>query len=152
MKLTIELVPAGAWFTNLRSILTTPEWDVIRKKQYKKSGYVCDVCGGKGERWPVECHEIWEYDDENHAQKLVRFTSLCPACHMVKHIGLAEIRGKYDEALRHLMKINEMSQTDARMYIDGQFDVWRYRSQHEWKIDISLVRPEETGELIKGGE
>jgi hypothetical protein len=46
--LTIELVPKTAWFTNLRSYLTSKEWDVVRKKCYKEANYCCEICGGKG--------------------------------------------------------------------------------------------------------
>ena len=139
MKLTIELVPKGSWFTNLRSALTKGEWDLIRKEQYKKSNYVCDICGGIGDQWPVECHEIWEYDDNRKIQKLVGFTSLCPMCHLVKHIGLAQIRGRYIEAIEHLKKINKMSTTEAEVYVEDQMFKWQERSLHKWKIDISLV-------------
>jgi len=143
MNLTIELVPRSSWFTNLRSVLSKSEWDKIRKEQYKKSNYVCDVCGGKGDRWPVECHEIWEYDNRKHTQKLVGFTSLCPSCHMVKHIGLAGIRGLHDKAISHLMKINDMTRNGAEMYVEDQMWKWQERSLYEWEIDISLVRKTE---------
>jgi hypothetical protein len=148
MKLTIELVPQNSWFTNLRSILSKSEWDKIRKEQYQKSNYICDICGGRGDRWPVECHEIWEYDDKKYTQKLIAFTSLCPSCHMVKHIGLAGIRGLHGEAISHLMKINNMTRNEAEMYVEDQMFKWQERSNHEWEIDISLVKiPEQCKQL-----
>lgn len=50
------------------------------------------VCGGRGEKWPVECHEMWQYDDKNHVQKLAGLIALCPDYHKVKHIGYASIK------------------------------------------------------------
>jgi hypothetical protein len=56
--LTIELVPETAWFKNLRSELPKEKWDKLRKDTYKKAGYRCEVCGGKGEKWPVWTFEV----------------------------------------------------------------------------------------------
>ena len=109
MKLTIELVPKTIWYSNLRSELSKAEWDRLRKIAYRKADYHCEICGGQGPKWPVECHEIWEYDDQNSVQTLKGLTAICPDCHRVKHIGRAQIMGEYDLALKHLMKVNELS-------------------------------------------
>ena len=89
MKLEIELVPKDLFFRSLRSLVTKQSWDVIRREAYKKAGYRCEICGGKGDRWPVECHEIWEHDDERHIQYLKGTIALCPNCHMIKHTGFS---------------------------------------------------------------
>jgi hypothetical protein len=57
----------------------------------------------------------------------------------VKHIGLSEARGRRDEALRHLARVNGWSVEDAEMYVEVQFEVWARRSQHQWKLDISWL-------------
>jgi hypothetical protein len=33
----------------------------------------------------LECHEVWDYDEATHLQRLSRFLSLCTRCHHVKH-------------------------------------------------------------------
>lgn len=76
MKLTIELVPATSWGNNLRSRLPKKSWNAIRKRVYKEADFKCEICGGVGKRHPVECHEVWEYDDVNHIQSLVGFVAL----------------------------------------------------------------------------
>ena len=81
MKLTIELVPRMCWYSNVRTNVTREKWDIIRKECYRKSNYKCEICGDKGTTHPVECHEIWEYDDVNYVQKLIGFIALCPNCH-----------------------------------------------------------------------
>jgi len=68
--LTIELVPKGQWGSNLRSELSTKDWDTLRRESYHLASYKCEVCGGVGPRHPVECHEIWHYDDAYHVQRL----------------------------------------------------------------------------------
>lgn len=138
-KLTIELVPKTVWFKNLRSELSQEEWDKLRKATYKSAGYKCEVCGGKGPKHPVECHEIWEYDDENKIQKLLGLIALCPSCHEVKHIGLAQMNGNYERARKHLAKVNGWSEEDAEYYIQAQFEIWALRSQFDWKLDLSWL-------------
>lgn len=138
-KLTIELVPLTSWCNNVRSKVSQEEWNVIRKKCYKNAGYKCEICGGVGEQWPVECHEIWEYDDKKHIQKLVGFVALCPSCHEVKHIGRTEKIGRLKYAMQHLMKVNMLNKTQTDKMIEDAFATWRERSEHEWKIDVSYI-------------
>jgi 5-methylcytosine-specific restriction endonuclease McrA len=143
MRLTIELVPSTAWYSNVRSNVTQQEWDVLRKECYKKAGYKCEICGGVGPKHPVECHEIWNYNDEDCTQTLDGLIALCPSCHEVKHIGLAQINGKFNEAVEHLSKVNGISVDDAKLYIEACFEIWSQRSQKEWKLDITILENKE---------
>lgn len=92
-----------------------------------------------GEKHPVECHEIWHYDDEKHIQKLTGLTALCPSCHQVKHIGLARVRGKEAEAKKHLAKVNNWSNLEVEKYLTTVWSQWRKRSQNNWKLDLSWL-------------
>lgn len=139
MKLTIELVPSTAWYSNVRSNVSQAEWDVLRKDCYKKAGHNCEICGGRGPKHPVECHEIWSYDDDACTQTLDGLIALCPSCHQVKHIGLAQIQGNYHKALAHLAKVNEISIEEAELYVEASFEIWSKRSQKEWKLDITFL-------------
>ncbi len=139
MKLTIELVPSTAWYSNVRSNVTTTEWDVLRKECYKKAGYKCEVCAGKGPNHPVECHEIWEYDDDACTQTLEGLIALCPDCHSTKHFGFARVSGKEKEAKLHLMKVNDLTEEQADKYIEEVFMIWEQRSKYDWTLDISFL-------------
>jgi hypothetical protein len=143
MKLTIELVPKTAWYSNVRSNVTTAEWDVIRKECYKKAGYKCEVCSGKGPKHPVECHEIWEYNDESLKQTLLGLIALCPDCHSTKHVGLAQIQGRFEVVLNQLMTVNEITKEEAEKYVNECFDVWEKRSQNDWELDITILERKE---------
>lgn len=138
-KLTVELVPSTAWGANLRSVLHPKHWDILRKAAYRKARYRCEICGGKGPKHPVECHEIWNYDDEKKIQSLLGLISLCPPCHRVKHLGHAHLIGKGDEAKEHLQKINGWSQSEASLYIGDVFQLWEERSRSEWQLDLSWL-------------
>lgn len=144
MKLTIELVPSTSWCNNVRSQVSKSEWDRLRKTSYKKAGYKCEICGdtgiNQGYNWPVECHEIWEYNDEIKTQTLKGLISLCPHCHKTKHVGLAEINNELDIVLNQLVKINDMTLNEASKYISQSFEIWRKRSQHNWNVDISIIK------------
>ena len=136
LKLTIELVPSTSWCTNLRSLLPKSKWDELRKQCYRDANYCCEICSGKGTKHPVECHEVWEYDDENHIQKLKRLIALCPKCHTVKHIGKASVAGKFDSAVLQFMRVNQCDHDMAMSYIRKRFVKYGERSRHQWELDL----------------
>lgn len=140
MKLTIELVPQTCWFSNVRSAVSKKQWDTIRSQVASKAWNLCEICGDVGPKHPVECHEIWHYDDKKLIQKLEGMIALCPNCHMVKHMGLAQIQNKGEEAIRHLMKINKLTRPKAEKYIEEVFELWGKRSTKQWKLDISHLK------------
>lgn len=139
IKLTIELVPESCFFSNVRDNVSKEVWDRLRKQVYRKAGNVCEVCGGTGPRWPVECHEVWEYDDSTSTQRLIGMIALCPDCHSVKHMGMSEIRGVADRAREHMRRINSMTVDEAKQYEAGVWEVWKQRSTKEWSLDVSLL-------------
>jgi len=143
MKLTIELVPKTCWYSNVRSNVTTSEWNKIRKKVYLDANHVCEICGSNGKlqgrRHAVECHEVWEYNDITHEQRLVRMIALCPNCHQTKHAGLANINGKTEQVIRHLMHVNQINRTEAVMYFNASLGRWLNRSKFKWTLDISAL-------------
>lgn len=142
-KLTIELVPETNWYKNVRSNVSISEWDKIRKECYRRAGHVCEICGdvgtNQGVRHKVECHEIWHYDDKNKHQELIGLISLCPYCHKVKHPGLASIKGETEIVIRQLMKVNGMTRQEANKYLSHSFDIFDFRSQFKWTLDISYI-------------
>ena len=142
-KLTIELVPKTAWYTNVRSNVSKSEWDRIRKKSYAIANNVCEICGetgkSQGYNHNVECHEIWEYVDIYKTQTLIGLISLCPYCHKCKHPGLAQINGELDIVINQLMKVNNISKTDAENLLKEAFNLWNIRSKYQWTLDISYI-------------
>lgn len=140
MRLTIELVPSSSWANNVRTIVTKKQWDIIKAKVSSKAYSVCEICSGVGPKHPVECHEIWGYDDKNLIQKLDGMIALCPDCHMVKHFGLAQVMHRTDKAVAHLMKINNLDYFQASKYIDEAFQAWAERSKKTWILDLDHLK------------
>lgn len=166
-RLTIELVPQTAWYTNVRSNVTPADWELCKRFVRDRSNDRCEVCGSRGKRWPVECHEVWSYDiDIVHrpplvaryveagdglptaetpvghpvrVQRLTGLIALCPSCHEVKHIGRAEAMGNLERALKHLATVNGWTYSLARQYAIGAFREYRERSRYQWALDISYL-------------
>jgi hypothetical protein len=139
-RLTIELVPQGQWGINLRSELSSGEWNRLRRSIYAAADYKCEVCGGVGRKHPVECHERWDYNEVTKAQTLVGLIALCPPCHQVKHIGRSMSIGKGDQAIAHLMDVNGWGEDETALYIEGAFEVWQRRSAEDWTLDVAWMQ------------
>lgn len=138
-RLTVELVPSTCWWSNVRSQVPPDVWERLRRATASAAGHRCEICGGRGRRHPVECHEVWEYDDARRVQRLVRLTAICPACYEVKHLGLAEMRGRRGAALAHLARVNGWSAADAEAYVEAAFEQWTVRSRHDWTLDCTVL-------------
>ena len=133
--LTIELVPAGQKGQTLDRLLPAHQWDRLRSMCHRRAGHLCEVCGDH----PVECHEVWEYDDNAQVQRLAGVVALCMECHRVKHMGQAFTSGENLRAIRHLMRVNGWSLQVADQHISKAFALWAQRSAKTWSIDLSLL-------------
>jgi len=138
-KLAIELIPKSMWGFNVRSEVSRQDWDRIRVPVYTAAGNRCEICGGQGTQHAVECHEVWEFIEEQHVQRLARLIALCPACHQVKHFGRAVVLGFEGDATAHLMKVNRWDLPTARRYISAAGREWQRRSEYEWTLDLAAL-------------
>ena len=139
LKLTIELVPSTSWYKNLRKRMSRVEWDRLRKGVYAEYNHRCGICGIDNST--LHCHEIWEYDDHNHKQRLAGFIALCILCHHVKHIGRAGLlasRGELDfeKVVDHFMKVNGCDRKTFEKHKNQASAQFRERSRHEWQVDL----------------
>ena len=130
-----NLVPEPLWGENLRRYLKKEDWDFLRKHTYAQSSQRCSICGGKGEQWPVECDEVWEYRLSEGARGiavLIGLRALCPRCHRVNHLGKAKIDGYYNETIKHMAYINYWSLKRAKQTAEEAFQIFEERSQKDW--------------------
>lgn len=125
---------------NVRAVLSASQWNALRGKIADAAWNVCQICGGVGPNHPVECHEIWEYNEKTKIQRLAGMIALCPDCHMVKHFGYARVTGKEEQAFKHFMKINELKKKEAETAISQAYEVWRKRSLIDWELDLSGLK------------
>lgn len=139
LKLQIELVPSSCWWSNVRKVVTLQQWDNIRHPVFKAAKFHCEICGEQGINHPVECHEVWAYEEKIMTQTLKYFQALCPLCHEVKHIGLAGMRGNSERAFLRFRTINNLEETLARNIKTAVFKQWRIRSMQNWKLNIEIL-------------
>lgn len=146
MRLTVELVPRTAWWTNVRSNVTPSQWRTCKQYSKGKTDGVCIICGdsglNQGRRYPTEAHEIWSYDDTKKIQTLVDIIPICPRCHQCKHLGRSRSTmnpWQWGQLIDHFMRVNEFTDVQTERYLMAAFDLWELRSEHDWELDISFL-------------
>jgi len=97
---------------------------------------LCEVCEAEGR----VVHEKWEYDDTNRVQKLTGFEVVCWNCSNAHHLGAASVLGYADEAIRHFMKVNALSQQRAQQLLHEAARVMIERSKRAWTQDFSWLK------------
>ena len=69
----------------------------------------------------------------------MRIICLCKACHETTHMGLAQIKGRGDIAMQHLVKVTHMNQKTADNHVKEAFDLWYQRNQFSWELDLTII-------------
>ena len=72
-------------------------------------------------------------------QKLIRLLCVCTKCHHVIHFGLSQIEGRSEDALKHLMCINNWDRMRAEEHVENRFEVWRIKNEISWEVDFSML-------------
>ena len=67
----------------------------------------CEVTGGVGQEWPVECHEQWRFHEDTQTAELMNLVALHPDVHLAKHLERQQDDRKRQQALWMLQAINE---------------------------------------------
>ena len=138
-KLNFELVPDGCWGYNLRSVLTSAQWNYIRQTAKERASGKCMICGAKTDR--PHTHEKWSYDEKKHVAKLEDVLSVCAKCHSAIHIGRTQLLGNSYAAEKHYMKVNGISYAEYRADLGFANDENRRLSRiSEWALDLSFLK------------
>lgn len=140
LRLSMELVPAPCWQSNLHTVLAPAVWDRLRRHVYAQAGYRCAICDATG---TLHCHEVWQYDDARHVQRLVGCLALCPLCHHVKHMGHAGLLAgagtlDYERVVDHFLRVNGCDRETLRRHQEQVFAQWQERSRFEWDTDFGF--------------
>lgn len=96
LKLTINLLPRGAWGNGLSSTLPKNDWNRLRDFCFKRFENKCAICGA--ENVELDAHEVWIFDKQTKTQTLQDIIALCPKCHGVKHMRNTERIGYGENA------------------------------------------------------
>jgi hypothetical protein len=144
--LFIDPVPTSCWFTNARTCISGRDWDRVRRMVNDRAERRCEACAAAPDRnngcW-LEVHERWEYlldpGQPVGTQVLRRLICLCTACHTATHFGLAQLRGRADEAFAHLCAVTGMSTAEADAHLDVSRATWMTRNQCKWNLDLRIL-------------
>ncbi len=139
LKLTIELLPKGAWNNDFSKTLPNKEWDIIRNFCYKKANHRCQICGLETD--DLDAHEVWKFDIKNRTQTLKDIIAICSKCHGVKHIRNSQRLGFGESAKGHFMRVNNCSELEfAKHLAKAQIDFEEQNKIYRWKIVADLTR------------
>jgi hypothetical protein len=148
--LFVDLVPSSCWFSNVRSCVSSTDWDRIRRMVYARAGHRCEACGAPADRankrW-LEAHERWEFLEgidhpvapNGRVQSLRRLVCLCTWCHQATHFGFASLQGREEQALDHLQSVNGWTRGRTRNHVSEAYAVWDERSKHEWALELGIL-------------
>ena len=142
LKLKIELIPSSSWQSNLRGILKPSMWNAIRNNVYLKNNSKCVICSRIGR---LHAHEVWEFDDVNHIQKLEDIIPVCYLCHMVKHIGFSSLNQKAtgietEKLIKHFMNVNKCDRKTYQSHLRQAMEKFYERSRFEWQLDLTKLK------------
>ena len=142
------MVPKTLWNVNLRYLLTDKKWQEVRRSEFNRIGksedgfYRCEICTAK--KTTLDCHEIWEYNDEEVIQTLTGLIMLCKKCHLIKHIGFAtklcnEGRMSMGALVNHFSLINVVHKSVFEKHFEEEYAKWTERSEKQWKQNLDYI-------------
>ena len=103
-KLTINMLPKGAWNNDFSKTLSKKDWEKLREFALKRANGKCEICGFKTS--DLDVHEEWEFDVKKQIQKLKQIIAICSHCHGVKHYKNSVRLGYGEETQQHFIKVN----------------------------------------------
>ena len=138
-KLTIDLLPKGAWNNDLSKTLSTKDWDILRKLCYEKSNHKCQICGERTD--DLDAHEVWQFDEKNKTQTLKDIIGVCSKCHGVIHFRNSVRLGYGELAKKHFLKVNQCSEMEFASHLNKALIEYEQRNKiFRWKMIANLER------------
>lgn len=138
-RLTIDLLPKGAWNNDLSKTLSKKDWDTLRYKCYQKANHKCQICGYQTD--DLDAHEVWEFDIKNKTQTLKDIIAICSRCHGVKHFKNSIRLGYGEQAKEHFIKTNNCSEIDfVNHLLEAKLQYEERNKILRWKIIANLER------------
>lgn len=138
-KLTINMLPKGAWNNDFSKTLSKKDWEKLREFALKRANGKCEICGFKTS--DLDVHEEWEFDVKKQIQKLKQIIAICSHCHGVKHYKNSVRLGYGEETQQHFIKVNNCSDMEFASHLSKSLLEYNERnSVYRWKIVADLER------------
>lgn len=138
-KLSINLLPRGAWNNDFSKTLPKYEWDILREICYKKANHKCQICGFVTDE--LDAHEVWEFDLKNKIQILKDIIGICSKCHGVIHFKNSVRLGCANSAKEHFLNVNKCTEWDFVNHLAEAVLIYQERNAvYRWKIKADLIK------------
>ena len=133
LKLTISMLPKGAWNNDFSKTLSKKDWDKLREVALKRANGRCEICGYKTEE--LDVHEEWDFDVKKKTQTLKNIIAICSRCHGVKHFKNSVRLGFGEEAQEHFIKVNNCSEMQFASHLNKSLINYEERNKVlRWKL------------------
>ncbi len=137
LKLTINMLPKGAWNNDFSKTLSKKDWDKLREFALTRANNQCEICGYKTD--DLDVHEEWEFDVKKKTQTLKKIIAICSRCHGVKHFKNSVRLGFGEEAQKHFLKVNNCSEMQFASHLNKALLEYEERNKiFRWKIIADL--------------
>jgi transcription elongation factor Elf1 len=137
-QLYIDLIPSTMWYTNVRSSVSTKDWDRLRHLTCLRANYKCEIC--KKSEVSLDAHERFEYVGKKQILKCL--IALCKPCHQATHMGLTTKISSPEyvkKIVDHFKTVNNMNDEQYEEHFKKAFDLWDERSKIHWELDLSML-------------
>lgn len=148
--LAVEMVPDSCPVKSVRQSMDAESWRAISTSVARSAGCRCQACLGRGRRYAVGCHAVFDYDRHAGVQKLTGFVALCPGCAEGRYIHLAEAKGRYEAAYKRLLMINRWTPEEADKHIALAKALYERRGEIDWSQEFGLVGGADGNRLSTG--
>lgn len=137
LKLSINMLPKGAWNNDFSKTLTKKDWDKLRSFALKRANGKCEICGYKTDE--LDVHEEWEFNLQKKSQSLKYIKAICSHCHGVKHFKNSVRLGFGEDAKKHFLKVNNASEMQFASHLNKALLEYEQRNKiFRWKIVADL--------------
>jgi hypothetical protein len=141
MKLLPVLIPKPLWGINAHSLIGGSAWQRMRRDTFLRDKHCCVICQQQG---PLECHEVFLYDDATGTAVLTKLESRCAECHSFNHLGrLRKVDPQgFKRALVCIGRINDIGSEEVILLVKNAFSLHKNRTR-PWQLKVTedLLKP-----------
>ena len=139
LKLSINMLPKGAWNNDFSKTLSKKDWDKLREFALKRANGQCKICSYKTDE--LDVHEEWDFNIKKQEQTLRYIKAICSRCHGVKHFKNSVRLGFGEEAERHFLKVNNCTEMQFATHLNKALIEYEERNKvFRWKIFADLEK------------
>ena len=135
LKLLPVLIPKPLWGINAHNLLVGECWQRMRRDTFLRDKNRCVICG---EQKPLQCHEVFSFDDAEGIAVLTKLESRCEVCHDCNHLGrlYKTDPDAFKSALAYLGVINQLDPPDVIRLVKEAFRLHKTRTR-PWEMRVA---------------